>query len=358
MYNLMQNKMKKNNRMRTETAGIYLIMFLFITACGEQPNQSKRISEKIDGMVLIPGGEFIMGTDDEKSYQHERPAHPVRVKKFWMDVTEVTNEEFKEFVDNTQYITVAERKPVWEELQKQLPPGTPKPADSVLVPGSLVFHPPTEPVMLNDYSQWWKWEKGADWKHPEGPHTSLDGRWKHPVVHIAYEDAEAYAKWKGKRLPTEAEWEYASRGGTQQQVAYSWGEDFSPQGKLMANTFQGSFPGVNIKEDGFGTTSPVRSFPPNNYGLYDMIGNVWEWTSDWYDAYYFRNLGRAGIADNPKGPAKSFDPDDPNALKRVTKGGSFLCANNYCTNYRVSARQGTAFDSGQSHIGFRCVKDF
>ncbi len=308
-----------------------------------------------NGMVLIPGGVFLMGTDDAESYDHERPAHRVQVARFWMDKTEVTNRQFKEFVDATVYITLAERRPSWEELRKQLPPGTLAPPDSVLVPGSLVFHVPNQPVMLNDYTQWWQWKEGVSWQHPEGPGSNLEGRWDHPVVHIAYPDALAYAQYYGKRLPTEAEWEFASRGGKNDR--YSWGEEVSPQGKFMANTYQGSFPMRNLKEDGFETTSPVGSFPPNGYGLYDMIGNVWEWTGDWYDATYFQTLAKSRLTLNPHGPAKPFDPRDPYGLKRVTKGGSFLCASNYCVNYRPSARQATAFDSGQSHIGFRCVKD-
>jgi formylglycine-generating enzyme len=307
-------------------------------------------------MVWIPGGEFIMGSDELDTYEHERPAHRVKIKGFWMDETEVTNEQFKIFTEATNYITTAERKPVWEELRKQLPPDTPKPPDSVLMPGSLVFHAPTQPVMSNDYTLWWEWKKGVDWKHPEGPQSNLDGKWNHPVVHVSYEDALAYATWAGKRLPTEAEWEFASRGGREQQ-RYSWGNDVNPQGKFMANTFQGSFPANNLKEDGFEGSAPVKTFPSNEYGLYDMIGNVWEWTSDWYDANYFQTLARNAVTENPKGPEKSFDPNEPYAQKRVTKGGSFLCANNYCLNYRPSARQGTAFDSGLSHIGFRCVKD-
>jgi formylglycine-generating enzyme required for sulfatase activity len=297
-----------------------------------------------------------MGTDDSESYEHERPSHHVRVNPFWMDEVEVTNAQFKEFVDATAYETVAERQPTWDEIRKQVPPDTPKPPDSLLVAGSLVFYTPKDPVMLNDYSQWWRWQKGADWMHPEGPASTLDGKWDHPVVHIAFEDAQAFAKWKGKRLPTEAEWEFASRGGKQDE-RFSWGNELSPQGKMMANTFQGSFPMVNLKEDGFDSTSPVRSFPPNGYGLYDMIGNVWEWTTDLYDVDYFKRLSKNAVSENPKGPEKSFDPNEPYAIKHVTKGGSFLCASNYCSNYRPSARQGTAFDSGQSHRGFRCVKD-
>lgn len=308
-------------------------------------------------MIHIPGGEFIMGTDEEESYDHEKPAHAVRVKPFLIDATEVTNNQFSEFIEATGYVTVAEKKPSWEQLKQQVPPGTPAPHDSLLVPGSLVFYPPSEPVMLNDYSQWWKWVKSASWRHPHGPVSTLQGKGNHPVVHIAYEDALAYCDWVKKRLPTEAEWEFASQDVDVKKTRYSWGEEYAPQGKMMANTFQGSFPIRDLKEDGFGDTSPVKSFPPNRFGVYDMIGNVWEWTSDWYDVDYFKALSKSAIVDNPKGPDKSNDPLEPYASKRVTKGGSFLCASNYCTNYRPTARQGTAFDSGQSHLGFRCVKD-
>ena len=308
------------------------------------------------GMVWIPGGEFIMGTDDPESYEHERPAHTVQVSGFWMDETEVTNAQFKAFTDATKYVTVAERKPDWEELKKQVAPGVPKPADSLLVAGSLTFQKPSEPVMLNDYSLWWKWQPGADWRHPEGKGSDLEGRWNHPVVHVAYEDAMAYCKWAHKRLPTEAEWEFASRGGKQQE-RYSWGKEVTPNGKFMANTYQGSFPMSNTKDDGFERTSPVKSFPPNPYGLYDIIGNVWEWTNDWYDVNYYKTLAASRVSVNPHGPANSYDPQEPYAQKRVSRGGSFLCASTFCVNYRPSARQGTAFDSGSSNIGFRCVAD-
>jgi len=328
-----------------------------LLACSSRSSSDEEnaIGDKPGGMVFIKGGQFTMGTDDKESYDHERPAHLVSVNSFWIDETEVTNAQYEEFIKATGYVTVAEMKPDWEELKKQVSPGTLPPPDSLMQAGSLVFHAPTEPVMLNDYTQWWEWKKGVNWRHPDGPDSDISGKANYPVVHIAYEDALAFAKWKGKRLPTEAEWEYASRGGKQER--YVWGEEVAPQGKFMANTFQGSFPVKNLVEDGFESASPVKSFPPNNYGLYDMIGNVWEWTSDWYDANYFQTLARNAITENPKGPNKSYDPQDPFAMKRVTKGGSFLCASNYCVNYRPSARQATAFDSGQSHIGFRCVKD-
>ena len=306
-------------------------------------------------MIYIPGGDFTMGTDEDNAYDHERPAHKVHIDGFYISETEVTNEQFKKFVDATGYKTIAERKPTWDELKESLPPGTMPIPDSVLLPGSLVFYRPSAPVMLDDYSQWWVFIDGADWQHPEGPQSNLDSRWDHPVIHIAYEDAVAYGKWDGSRLPTEAEWEFASRGGKEQQ-RYSWGSEITPEGKLMANTFQGSFPVYDLKEDGFESTAPVRTYPPNGFGLYDMIGNVWEWTSDLYDVNYYKSLS-AKTSDNPAGSSKAFDPNEPYAVKRVTKGGSFLCASDYCSNYRPSARQGSSIDSGSSNIGFRTVRD-
>jgi formylglycine-generating enzyme len=339
------------------TKSLFTVLLIFPLACTTNTNKSDDKEKKSSsGMVWIPGGEFLMGTDDTQAYEHERPAHKVKVNGFWMDETEVTNAQFQEFVKAAGYVTIAERTPEWTELRKQLPPETPKPADSLLVPGALVFTRPPQAVTLNDYSLWWKWVPGASWKHPSGPHTNIEGRLNHPVVQIAYEDAVAYCAWSDKRLPTEAEWEFASRGGKDQQ-RYAWGTEVSPNGKMMANTFQGSFPVADLKEDGFDSTAPVKSFPSNTYGLYDIIGNVWEWTSDWYDVQYFSMLAEAAISVDPKGPAKSYDPNDPYAMKRVTKGGSYLCASNYCVNYRPSARQATAFDSGASNLGFRCVRD-
>lgn len=305
---------------------------------------------KQDNMVKVSGGEFVMGTNSKESYKHEQPAHPVKVNAFWMDTTEVTNTDYKKFTDATGYITVAERKPDWEELKKQLPEGTPKPADSILVAGSLVFTTPSGFVSLNDYSQWWTWTKGANWKNPEGAASDLEARWDHPVVHVAYEDAKAYCEWAGKRLPTEAEWEFAAQLGARTPKEGEIGE-------VKANYFQGSFPTRNLLEDGFDRTAPVGSFEANNFGLHDMIGNVWEWTSDLYNIHYFATLPTDKTTNNPTGPEQSYDPNEPGVLKYVTKGGSFLCASNYCSNYRTTARQGTAFDSGMSNVGFRCVKD-
>jgi formylglycine-generating enzyme len=335
-----------------------LLCMIMIVSCNlKTPKETTlRASDQPKGMKWIAGGEFVMGTDELNAYDHERPAHKVKVTGFWMDETEVTNEQFKRFADATGYITVAERKPDWEELKKQLPPGTPKPHDSVLVAGSLKFTPPPQPVMLNDYSQWWSWSPGTNWRNPEGKGSTLDGKWSHPVVHIAYEDALAYCRWTGKRLPTEAEWEFASRGGMPSEP-FDPTRDLAPQGRFVANVFQGSFPNKDLAQDGFTSTSPVKTFPPNRYGLYDMIGNVWEWTADLYNVHYFEELARSNaITENPKGPFTSYDPNEPSVTKYVTKGGSYLCADDYCSNYRPSARQASAFDSGQSHIGFRCVK--
>lgn len=339
------------------------ILFVLLLSCTSETRregdahqrESVPTGDTPAGMVWISGGEFIMGTDERNAYGHERPAHNVRVDGFWMDVTEVTNRAYKEFVDATGYVTVAERKPDWNELKKQLPPGTPKPPDSVLVPGSLTFHAPGTRVSLNDYSQWWRWTPGANWQQPEGPGSDLDSRWDHPVVHIAYEDAIAFCEWAGKRLPTEAEWEFAARGG-EPAKPFDFTRDLATNGRFVANVYQGSFPNNNLAEDGFKDSAPVKTFPPNAYGLYDMIGNVWEWTSDFYDPEYFAQLASNGTARNPKGPKTSHDPNEPGIVKYVTKGGSYLCATDYCSNYRPTARQATAFDSGQSHIGFRCVK--
>ena len=323
--------------------------------CSQNKNQDPP-NQKAEGMVWIPGGTFTIGTNDETSYPQERPAHQVSVDGFWIDETEVTNKQFSEFVKTTGYITIAELKPDWEQLKTQVPPGTPKPPDSLLVAGSLVYTPPAGVVVsLNDYSQWWKWTAGANWQHPEGPDSNIDQRKDHPVVHIAWEDAMAYCQWAKKRLPTEAEWELAARGGEITQ--YIWREELSMNGKYVANTFQGSFPNKELVEDGFSRTAPVKSFPPNAIGLHDMIGNVWEWTSDWYDYNYYQTLSKNETTKNPTGPERPYDPHEPYAQKRVMKGGSFLCASNYCVNYRPTARQGTAFDSGSSNVGFRCVKD-
>lgn len=303
-----------------------------------------------EGMVWIPGGTFGMGADDSQAATDEYPKHKVTIGGFWMDTTEVTNAAFARFVKTTGYKTTAERKPDWEELKKQLPPGTPKPADDVLVPASLVFNQPAQAVPLNDYSQWWVWQKGADWKHPRGPGSSIKGKDNYPVVHISWFDAVAYCKWAGKRLPTEAEWEWAARGGLQNHI-YPWGNEPLDKGKTKANTWQGTFPNQNTVKDKYYYSAPVASFQRNGYGLYDMAGNVWEWCADYYNHSYYKS----SPSNNPKGPQKSFDPDEPYTAKRVTRGGSFLCNDSYCSGYRVARRMKSSEDSGMENLGFRCV---
>lgn len=305
------------------------------------------------GMEWIPAGEFTMGTDGSTPNRNEQPAHVVKLDGFWMDKHEVTNAEFRAFVDATGYVTTAERPPDWEELKKQLPPDSPKPPPEKLVAGSLVFTPPKGPVSTENPARWWTWTPGASWKSPEGPGSNLDGREIHPVVHVSWDDANTYAKWAGKRLPTEAEWEYAARGGLEGK-RYPWGEEsLTDANGSRANIWQGTFPSRNTKADGWERTAPVESFPANGYGLYDMGGNVWEWCSDWYrpDAY----VDRQGTTPNPPGPLSSRDPVNPLSPTRVTRGGSFLCHASYCESYRNAARRGTPADTGMSHIGFRCV---
>ncbi len=307
-------------------------------------------------MVWIPNGQFQMGANQDGEYRREYPAHLVEVQGFWMDKTEVTNKEFKRFVDATNYVTVAERPISWEEIKKQVPPGTPKPADSVLMPGAMVFIPTETVNNLHDFSQWWKWTIGASWKTPEGPGSSIDDLMDHPVIHVSHEDALAYCKWAGKRLPTEAEWEFAARGGLEAK-RFTWGDEDPLQNPKLANIWQGEFPSKDTGADGFTGTAPVGSYAPNGYGLLDMTGNVWEWVSDLFNENYYTELASMTVCKNPEGPERSFDSRDPYAVKYVNKGGSFLCHVSYCENYRPSAREGTTPDSGMSHLGFRTVSD-
>ncbi|RRB03851.1 formylglycine-generating enzyme family protein [Larkinella rosea] len=294
-----------------------------------------------DDMVLIPGGTFQMGSDE---FPDSRPLHTVKVDGFWMDKHEVTNAEFARFVAATNYVTVAER------------PLNPKdypdvPADK-LVPGSAVFTPPNQQVSLENPLAWWQYVAGASWKHPSGTQSTIQGRENLPVVHVSYEDAAAYAKWAGKRLPTEAEWEFAAQGGKGNRKYY-WGDELKPGGKWIANIYQGNFPNQNAKEDGFAGIAPVQSFPANPYGLYDMDGNVWEWCQDLYRPDYYRNSPK----ENPKGPADSFDPDEPGAVKYVQRGGSFLCSDQYCIRYKAGSRGKGEVSSGSDNLGFRCVRN-
>jgi formylglycine-generating enzyme required for sulfatase activity len=306
-------------------------------------------------MVWIPGGEFTMGSDGEKALPDEKPAHRVRVAGFWMDSTEVTNAQFRAFVEATGYLTTAEKPIVLEEILKQLPPGTPPPPPDRLAPGALVFRPTAAPVTdFRDVSQWWHWTPGASWRHPEGPDSNLDGRENHPVVQVSWHDATAYAAWAGKRLPTEAEWEFAARGGLDGKQ-YVWGDAPFSATKPQCNIWQGQFPHTNTALDGYERTAPVGSYAANGYGLSDMAGNVWEWCADWYQVDLYRRRAGQGVVDNPSGPEKSFDPRQPYSPLRVQKGGSFLCSDAYCTRYRPSARHGCTPDTGMSHVGFRCV---
>jgi formylglycine-generating enzyme required for sulfatase activity len=317
-------------------------------------------------MVLIPSGEFTMGSNETYALPNERPAHRVKVSAFWMDTFPVTNADFEKFVKATGYVTVAERAVDWEEIKKQVPPGTPKPPDEQLKPASLVFRPTTGPVSLNNMSAWWAWTAGANWRQPEGPGSTLKGLENHPVVHIAWDDANAYAKWAGKRLPTEAEWEYAARGGLEGR-RYAWGDEERMDGRARVNRWTGEFPFHNTKEDGYEGTSPVGSYPPNAYGLFDMGGNVWNWCSDIYHGSNHMRQGASGSACcDPQGPQDARedhpvngDPspaERPGILRRVIKGGSYLCSPSYCESYRPSARRGTTPDTASSHVGFRCVK--
>ncbi len=322
-----------------------------------QSKNNNKSSANIDhkGMVWIPAGNFMMGGDNDQARQDEFPKHAVQLNGFYMDETEVTNEAFTEFVKATGYLTTAEKDVDWKEMKKQLPKDTPMPDSSALKAASLVFVPTSDPVELSDYSQWWQWTHGADWKHPDGPNSSIEGKEKFPVVHVSWDDAVAYCKWSGKRLPTEAEWEYAARGGYQNTI-YSWGNEPVDSGKVKCNYWQGSFPNKNELKDSFFLSSPVKSFQSNGYGLYDMSGNVWEWCSDLYNNTYYQEF-KNKKAINPKGPVKSYDPDEPLVKKRVMRGGSFLCNESYCSGYRNSSRMKSSQDSGMEHVGFRCVSD-
>ncbi|MBL0055897.1 MAG: formylglycine-generating enzyme family protein [Chitinophagaceae bacterium] len=362
------------------------LIFALISACNEHPDAAKEAELKkkdsahscmnvpsrfgadstagniafggdtsFSGMVLIPGGMFDMGADNKQADPDEYPKHKVQVSSFYIDVTEVTNKQFRAFVDATGYITTAEKKPDWEEMKKTVPPGTPKPPDSVLAAASLVFKPSAGPVDLQDYNQWWRWVKGADWKHPQGPGSSIKGKDDYPVVQVSWDDAMAYCTWAGKRPPTEAEWEFAARGGLVNNI-YSWGNEHVNTGKPKCNSWEGKFPYLNEQKDGFMTLAPVRSFAPNGYGLYDVAGNVWEWCSDLYHYGYYKELdGKLSV--NPEGPSVSYDPQEPLAEKRSLRGGSFLCHDGYCSGYRVARRMKSSHDTGLEHTGFRCVKD-
>jgi formylglycine-generating enzyme required for sulfatase activity len=312
------------------------------------------IDSSSKGMVYIPGGTFLMGSNESGKYGDEAPQHWVNLKSFWMDATEVTNAQFAAFISATGYVTTAEKAPDWNELKKALPPGTLKPSDDQLVAASLVFQQTASPVDFNNYGQWWKWVEGANWKHPEGMKSDIIGKENYPVVHVSWYDAMAYCKWAGKRLPTEAEWEYAARG-SQINAKYPWGQEAVTKGESKMNSWEGAFPYSNNKKDGYVKLAPVKQYPSNKYGLFDMAGNVWEWCSDWYDAGYYKTFS-ADTVTNPQGPKKSDDPYEPYTPKKSLRGGSFLCNDSYCSGYRVARRMKSSPDTGLENTGFRCVK--
>ena len=308
-----------------------------------------------EGMVWIPGGEFSMGANASsgigemgvKALEDARPIHRAYVDGFFMDKTDVTNAKFARFVNATGYVTLAERTPRNEDVH-----GVP---GANLVAGSVVFSPPDHAVWLLNHVQWWSYVKGANWRHPQGPESDLKGKEDYPVVQISYWDAKAYAKWAGGRLPTEAEWEFAARGGLVGKP-FVWGDEFRPNGKWRANIYQGHFPIDDTGEDGYAGIAPVARYPPNAYGLYDMAGNVWQWTSDWYGFEYYRELASGGtVTRNPTGPTHSFDPTEPTEAKKATRGGSFLCSDQYCARYVVGARGKEELNTGTNNLGFRCI---
>lgn len=351
--------------MKFKIVKVFSAIFLISLLCYNmscKKSQSPIIDNKpsnYPGMVWIPEGTYEMGASDadRMALPSEKPKHAVKVDGFYMDETEVTNAEFSEFIEATNYTTTAERPLDWTLIKQQLPPGTPKLHDSLLRPGSLLFKKTIESVPnLYDFSQWWRWTTGANWKEPDGKGSSIEGKDNHPVVHVSYEDAMAYCDWAGRRLPTEAEWEYAARGGKRDKI-YFWG-DLTDRLSSYVNSWEGEFPVDNTQADGFEKSAPVKTYPPNGYGLYEISGNVWEWTSDWYNVNYYYDCLTNGVMNNPKGPKKAYNPNNSFIDERVIRGGSFLCNASYCASYRVSSRMATDPNTSLEHLGFRTVKDF
>ena len=338
---------------------LFISIIIFNQSCKNQTQiKTEEQILQIPGMVWISGGIYDMGASDgdRMALPHEKPKHTVKVDGFYMDETEVTNAQFSKFIEATNYITTAERPVDWELIKQQLPPGTPKPHDSLLLPGSLLFKKTKESVPnLYDFSQWWRWTTGANWKQPEGKGSSINEKDNHPVVHLSFEDAMAYCNWAGRRLPTEAEWEFAARGGKRDKI-YFWG-DLTDKLSSYVNSWEGEFPVDNTQADGFEKSAPVKTYPPNGYGLYEISGNVWEWTSDWYSSQYYQYCKENSITNNPKGPNEAFNPNNPYVDERVIRGGSFLCNASYCASYRVSSRMATDPNTSLEHLGFRTVID-
>ena len=338
---------------------LFISIIIFNQSCKNQTQiKTEEQILQIPGMVWISGGIYDMGASDgdRMALPHEKPKHTVKVDGFYMDETEVTNAQFSKFIEATNYITTAERPVDWDLIKQQLPPGTPKPHDSLLLPGSLLFKKTKESVPnLYDFSQWWRWTNGANWKQPEGKGSSINEKDNHPVVHLSFEDAMAYCNWAGRRLPTEAEWEFAARGGKRDKI-YFWG-DLTDKLSSYVNSWEGEFPVDNTQADGFEKSAPVKTYPPNGYGLYEISGNVWEWTSDWYSSQYYQYCKENSITNNPKGPKEAFNPSNPYVDERVIRGGSFLCNASYCASYRVSSRMATDPNTSLEHLGFRTVMD-
>ncbi len=344
---------------------LFLLCFCLLLSCkqadhsneGKGNHQDNQLTSNApEGMVWVPEKTFLQGAKkgDKYAMPREKPGHTVKVDGFYIDTHEVTNKQFKAFVDDTGYKTVAERPILWEEIKKQVPPGTPKPHDSLLQPGSLIFNKAVQgKVSMNNYAQWWTWKIGANWRHPQGPESSIEGKDDYPVVHVTYEDAVAYCEWANRRLPTEAEWEAAAQGENSDAI-FTWGNDADVLFE-KANTWQGQFPVLNEARDGYEFISPIKSFEPNSYGIYDMLGNVWEITNDLFDVEYYKKIKNDVVLENPKGSDISYNPNNPLQKEHVIKGGSFLCHASYCASYRISAKMGQTFDSSSDHTGFRTV---
>jgi len=332
-----------------------MILFLSLS-CVKNISKPKKSYDNPKGMVWIESKTFLQGAKegDKFAMPREKPAHKVTIDGFFIDETEVTNKQFRAFVKATNYITIAERKVDWEEMKKQLPANTPKPHDSILQPGSLIFNKNVNTVVnMNNYTQWWTWKIGANWRHPQGPNSNIIGKDDYPVVHIALEDALAFCNWANRRLPTEAEWESAAIGNISNPI-YTWGNNHELLNS-KANTWQGIFPVKNESKDGFELIAPVKSYEPNSIGLYDMAGNVWELTNDFFNVNYYKEIDISKPILNPKGSETSFNPQNPYQVEYVMKGGSFLCHESYCASFRISARMGVTKDSGSDHMGFRTV---